>query len=93
MRRNRSTANISIDGETGQMMQETGVESFAHGHSAAQAGGGWDDDENQLVTPRMLGLYRQLLAGQLTDKQFQTEIHYLKQRYFHSSGNTTDFSI
>jgi len=93
MRRDRNAANFLGDGEKEQMIPETGAESYESKRSTVQMGSGWDDDENQLVTPRMIGLYRQLLAGQLTDKQFQTEIHYLKQRYFVSAGDASNSLI
>jgi hypothetical protein len=46
-----------------------------------------DQLNDQLVTPRIISLFKLHDAGELTDKEFHDQLEQVKQRYPKSSGN------
>lgn len=52
-----------------------------------------DPQSDQLVTPRIISLFKLHNAGELTDAEFHVRLEQIKQNYSKSSGNLINRSI
>lgn len=84
--RNLKEAGIPRTLEVEKMIREKGfpIRSFLPNSGIPD---NTDQQNDQLVTPRIISLFKLHNAGELTDKEFHDQLEQVKQRYPKSSGN------
>jgi hypothetical protein len=83
--RNLKEAGIPRTLEVEKMIREKGLISRIPDNT--------DPQSDQLVTPRIISLFKLHNAGELTDAEFHIQIEQIKQNYSKSSGNLINRSI
>jgi len=91
MRKELKAADIPTNREANQIIRNAGFTPAATGRDR-MASNSLPDDEGDLITPKLIGLYRQLYTGELTEKEFHTKIQQVKQGYSRSAGNFVNYS-
>jgi len=78
--------------EVGKIIKETGFSSPQSSRNS-RIPDYMSHQNDQLITPRILALFKQHGAGELTEEEFHSQLEQVKQNYSKSSGNLVNKSI
>jgi len=92
LRQDLKNAGIPKSMEVGKIIKETGFSSPQSSRNS-RIPDYMSHQNDQLITPRILALFKQHGAGELTEEEFHSQLEQVKQNYSKSSGNLVNKSI